>query len=120
MAPIRLKNRNYFLRSKNFREKVIAVPTGSSFGNCSACVFRNIELYCEKLRPACSVLPRDENDTVYGTVYWNTVFCGDGYDIVGCRPPTWASKFFERTPVGCIQKIAGKMVYDALHAANQK
>lgn len=120
MAPIIKKDRQHILRSATFCEKVVAIPTGSLFGNCSACVFRNIELYCEKLRPACSLLPYDENDPIYGTVYWDTVFGGDAYNMVGCHPSIWAKNFFEHTPVERIRKIAAKKVYDALVQEKQK
>ena len=119
MSPVLLKKRNHYLRTSIFSDKVKPVPTGSLFGNCSACVFRNIETYCKTLGPVCSYISPDDED-LYGTVYWETKYSGDAYGFVGGHPPVWGERFFERNSISRIQKIAGQMVRDALREQKQK
>lgn len=102
-----------------FCDRVEAIPTGSIFGKCSFCVFRNMKLYCDKLKPVCTYISKtDEN--FCGTVYWKTKFSGDGYGFLMCRPPEWAKEFFAKIPTTEIQKIAGEKVINALAKQKQK
>ena len=102
-----------------FREKVEAITTGSIFGKCSFCVFRNMKLYCDKLKPVCTYISQtDENFD--GAVYWLAKFSGDGYGFLMCRPPEWSKEFFIKIPALEIQKIAGEMVIKALAEQKQK
>ena len=102
-----------------FCEKVEPISTGSIFGKCSFCVFRNMKLYCDKLKPVCTYISQtDEN--FYGTVYWLAKFSGDEYGFLMCQPPLWGKEFFTKTPASEIQKIAGEMVIKALTKQKQK
>ena len=102
-----------------FCENIEAVPTGSMFGKCSFCVFRNTKLYCDKLKPVCTYISQKDED-FYGTVYWRAKSSGDEYGFLMCRIPVWAINFFTKTPTPEIQKIAVKMVIDALGKQIQK
>jgi len=107
------------MTSKVFVEKIEAVPTGSIFGKCSFCVFRNMKLYCDKLKPVCTYVSQTDDD-FYGTVYWKAKFSGDEYDFLMCRPPLWGKDFFTKTPISQIQEIAREMVIKALREQKQK
>ena len=105
--------------SKFFSERFKPVPLNSMFGKCSFCVFRNAQLFCNKLSPVCTyVSPTD--DDFYGTVYWSAKNSGDAYGLLRCCPPFWITDFFGNTPIEQIHKTAGEMVYNALKEQRQK
>ena len=112
-------NRIHHLRTSVFCDKVEPVPTGSVFSKCSFCIFRNMKLYCDKLRPVCTYISQEDEDFC-GAVYWTAKYSGDAYGFLMCRPPVWGSKFFTKTSTPRIQKIANKMVIKALSEQNQK
>ena len=112
-------DRIHRLRANVFCDKVEPIPTGSIFGKCSYCVFRNMKLYCDKLKPVCTYISQKDED-FDGAVYWSAKNTGDGYGFLMCHPPVWGVKFFTKTPTPRIQKIAGKMVIKALREQNQK
>ncbi len=96
-----------------------AVSTGSMFGKCSFCVFRNMKLFCNKLNPVCTYVS-SEDDDLYGTVYWNAKHSGDTYGLLECHPDTEIVDFFNKTSLATIQNIAKKMVIDALREKVRK
>ena len=102
-----------------FCDRVEAIPTGSIFGKCSFCVFRNMKLFCNKLSPVCTYISSTDDD-FYGSVYWKAKKSGDAYGLLGCRPPEWAKEFFAKIPTTEIQKIAGEKVINALAKQKQK
>ena len=106
-----LKKENNCLKPEIFRDKFKPVLTGSVIENCSSCVFRNKAMYCGKLSPVCSYV--SQKDESFGTVYWVAKNSGDENGLLSANPPRWVRDFFKETASN-IQRIAGKMVMDAL------
>lgn len=92
-----------------FKNNLIANPTGSSIGNCSACLFRNnAPKFCENL--ACTYI---DPDTDYiETVYW-TAKHGTYANVL-----MWPElmKFLDKTPKQKIRDISNDIVIKAVLA----
>lgn len=96
-----------------FKHNLIAVPTGFAGGNCSACIFRNAEKYCNKLVCSCFLDPNDSLNME--SVYW---IGRETHANIG----TWTElrNFFETTPKQKIRAMSNDIAIKAVLEARQK
>ncbi|MFQ6760096.1 MAG: hypothetical protein ACLRFM_01680 [Alphaproteobacteria bacterium] len=99
-----------------FKHNLIAVPTGFAGGNCSACIFRNAEKYCNKLVCSCFLDPNDSLNME--SVYW---IGRETHANIG----TWTElvDFFNTVPKQKIREISNDIKNRAVlsrHTQNQK
>ena len=80
-----------------FKHNLFAVPTGFVGGNCSACIFRNAPLFCDKV--ACTYI-NSENMEIE-SVYW---IARNAYANIAMWPEL--VKFFDTTPKQKIRDIS--------------
>lgn len=96
-----------------FKHNLIAVPTGFPGGNCSACLFRDAEKYCNKLVCSCFLDPNDSLNME--SVYW---IGRETHANIG----TWTElvDFFNTVPKQKIRYISSSVVTKAVLEARQK
>lgn len=96
-----------------FKHNLIAVPTGFPGGNCSACLFRDAEKYCNKLVCSCFLDPNDSLNME--SVYWRS---RDTYANIALWPEL--RNFFETTPKQKIRAMSHDIAIKAVLAEKSK
>lgn len=99
-----------------FKHNLIAVPTGFAGGNCSACIFRNAQKYCEKM--SCTYVDSAADSLDVESVYW---IGRETHANIG----TWTElvDFFNTVPKQKIREISNDIKNRAIlsrHTQNQK
>ena len=92
-----------------FKHNLIPVPTGMVGGNCSACLFRNAEKYCECL--ACTFTNVPPYFDCVESVYW---VGRETHANIGTWPEL--RKFFDTTPKQRIRDISNDVMVKAVLA----
>lgn len=92
-----------------FKNNLIAIPTGFSGGNCSACLFRNnAPLYCDKL--SCTyIIDSDNIESVYWVARETHANIAMWHELI---------KFFETTPKQRIRAISNEILAKAILSRN--
>ena len=96
-----------------FKHNLIAIPTGFPGGNCSACLFRDVEKYCNKLVCSCFLDPNDSLNME--SVYWRS---RDTYANIALWPEL--RNFFETTPKQKIRAMSNDIAIKAILAEKSK
>ena len=96
-----------------FKHNLIAVPTRFPGGNCSACLFRDAEKYCNKLVCSCFLDPNDSLNME--SVYWRS---RDTYANIALWPEL--RNFFETTPKQKIRAMSNDIAIKAVLAEKSK
>ena len=90
-----------------FKHNLIPVPTGTTGGNCSACIFRNNKPYCEMM--SCTYIDMSDESDYIESVYW---IGSETHANIGMWPEL--RKFFDTMPKQRLRDISGDIMTKAV------
>ncbi|MBR2286328.1 MAG: hypothetical protein IJ866_02640 [Alphaproteobacteria bacterium] len=100
-----------------FEQNMHAVYGDSPFSACSFCSMRNLEKFCNLLRPSCNYCSTD--GSVFGAVTWMPNDSSITRQMEMCLPPREMVSWFNKTSPDDIKNVAMKMAHHAVVASRK-